>query len=49
MTARPTTWILTGSPKSFAATRERGFTVIGARQGRRDIALTTGARAGAPA
>lgn len=31
----PQTWILTGSPENFAATRERGFTLIGAKEGRR--------------
>jgi len=29
------TWILTGSPENFAATRERGFTVIGCKERRR--------------
>jgi EVE domain len=32
------TWILTGSPENFAATRERGFTVIGMKEGRRGMA-----------
>ena len=31
-------WILTGSPENFAATREHGFGVIGAKEGRRRIA-----------
>jgi hypothetical protein len=35
----PTTWILTGSPENFAATRERGFRLIGMKQGRRRQAL----------
>jgi hypothetical protein len=29
MAQAPPTWILTGSPENFAATRERGFTLIG--------------------
>jgi predicted RNA-binding protein len=32
------TWILTGSLDNFRATREQGFTVIGAKQGRRRMA-----------
>jgi hypothetical protein len=32
------TWVLTGSPENFAATRERGFRVIGAKEGRRRMA-----------
>jgi predicted RNA-binding protein len=32
------TWILTGSPENFAATRERGFAVIGMKEGRRKLA-----------
>ena len=32
------TWILTGSPENFEATRERGFRVIGAKEGRRRMA-----------
>lgn len=32
------TWILTGSPENFAATRERGFRVIGMKEGRRRMA-----------
>src|ERR671928_867407 len=34
----PRTWILTGSPENFAATRERGFKVIGMKEGRRNMA-----------
>jgi hypothetical protein len=33
------TWILTGSPENFAATRERGFSVIGLKERRRGQAL----------
>ena len=29
------TWILTGSPENYAATRERGFTLIGMKERRR--------------
>lgn len=32
------TWILTGSPENFEATRERGFRVIGMKEGRRNMA-----------
>jgi hypothetical protein len=32
------TWILTGSPENFAATRERGFRLIGMKEGRRGMA-----------
>jgi hypothetical protein len=32
------TWILTGSPENFAATRERGFKLIGMKQIRRRMA-----------
>jgi hypothetical protein len=32
------TWVLTGSPENFAATREHGFTVIGLKEGRRSFA-----------
>ncbi|MCD6726990.1 MAG: EVE domain-containing protein [Solirubrobacteraceae bacterium] len=39
---RPTTWILTGSPENFAATRERGFTVIGMKERRRRQAMEMG-------
>lgn len=31
----PTTWILTGSPENFAATREHGFRLVGRKEGRR--------------
>src|SRR5918998_6332755 len=34
-----TTWILTGSPDNFAATRERGFSVIGLKERNRNRAL----------
>jgi hypothetical protein len=39
MTDRPKTWILTGSPENFAATREHGFRVIGMKERRRNQAL----------
>src|ERR671939_852013 len=32
------TWILTGSPENFAATAERGFTLIGMKERRRAMA-----------
>jgi len=32
------TWVLTGSLENFRATRERGFELIGAKQGRRRMA-----------
>jgi predicted RNA-binding protein len=32
------TWILTGSPENFEATRERGFRVIGMKERRRNFA-----------
>ena len=32
------TWILTGSPENFAATREHGFRVIGMKEQRRNMA-----------
>ena len=32
------TWVLTGSPENFAATAERGFRLIGMKQGRRRMA-----------
>jgi hypothetical protein len=35
----PTTWILTGSPENFAATRERGFRLIGMKERRRRQAM----------
>jgi hypothetical protein len=31
----PHTWVLTGSPENFAVTRERGFTLVGMKEGRR--------------
>jgi predicted RNA-binding protein len=34
----PRTWILTGSLENFRATRERGFRVVGAKEGRRRMA-----------
>jgi hypothetical protein len=34
----PKTWVLTGSPENFAATRERGFEVIGLKERRRAFA-----------
>jgi len=37
--AAPQTWILTGSPENFAATRAHGFTVIGMKERRRRQAL----------
>lgn len=33
------TWILTGSPENFAATGERGFSIIGLKEKRRAFAL----------
>jgi hypothetical protein len=33
------TWILTGSPENYAATAERGFTVIGLKERNRNRAL----------
>jgi EVE domain len=39
MAQAPTTWILTGSPENFAATRERGFRLIGFKERRRRMAL----------
>lgn len=35
MLAAPRTWILTGSLENYAATRERGFTLIGMKERRR--------------
>ena len=32
------TWILTGSPENFAATRDLGFTLVGMKEGRRRMA-----------
>jgi EVE domain len=37
--SEPRTWILTGSPENYAATRENGFTVIGMKERRRNQAL----------
>jgi hypothetical protein len=36
------TWVLTGSLDNFKATRERGFRVIGAKEGRRGMAEQIG-------
>jgi hypothetical protein len=33
------TWILTGSPENFAATRDRGFRIVGMKERRRNQAL----------
>jgi hypothetical protein len=33
------TWVLTGSPENFAATRAHGFELIGLKEGRRNFAL----------
>jgi hypothetical protein len=38
MAEAPKTWILTGSPENFAATRERGFRLIGMKERRRRLA-----------
>ena len=38
MGGEPRTWVLTGSPENFAATRERGFALIGMKEGRRRMA-----------
>jgi hypothetical protein len=38
MAQAPTTWILTGSPENFAATRAHGFAVIGMKERRRNQA-----------
>jgi hypothetical protein len=35
MADAPTTWILTGSPENFAATRDLGFTLVGLKERRR--------------
>ena len=32
------TWVLTGSPENVGATRERGYSVIGMKEGRRRLA-----------
>ena len=37
--AAPRTWILTGSPENFAATRDREFSLIGLKEKRRALAL----------
>ena len=39
MAQAPKTWILTGSADNFAATRERGFRLIGMKERRRNQAL----------
>jgi len=39
MDQAPKTWILTGSPENFAVTRERGFTLVGMKERRRNMAL----------
>ena len=39
MAQAPTTWILTGSPENFAATREHGFGLVGFKERRRRMAL----------
>ena len=38
MAAAGKTWILTGSPENFGATRDHGFRVIGAKERRRGLA-----------
>ena len=38
MATAPKTWILTGSLENFRATREHGFSVIGAKEKRRGMA-----------
>lgn len=38
MTSPRKTWVLTGSLENFRATRERGFELIGAKEGRRNMA-----------
>src|SRR4051812_18786397 len=38
MAEAPTTWILTGSPENFAATRQRRFQLIGMKERRRGLA-----------
>ena len=37
--AAPRTWILTGSPENFAATRNHDFSIIGLKEKRRAFAL----------
>ncbi len=39
MAPAPQTWILTGSPENFAATREHGFRVVGMKERRRRQAM----------
>ena len=39
MAQPPKTWILTGSPENFDATREHGFRLIGMKERRRNQAL----------
>jgi hypothetical protein len=39
MPEAPKTWILTGSPENFDATRENGFRLIGMKERRRNQAL----------
>ena len=34
-TEQPTTWVLTGSPDNYAATRDHGFALIGMKERRR--------------
>jgi EVE domain len=38
VSARGRTWILTGSPENFRITRQRGFRLIGMKEGRRGLA-----------
>lgn len=38
MNGAPRTWVLTGSPENFAATREHGFALIGMKERRRGLA-----------
>jgi hypothetical protein len=38
MGGEPRTWILTGSPENFAATREHDFSLIGMKERRRNLA-----------
>jgi len=42
LSAVPRTWVLTGSLENFRVTREHGFTVIGAKEGRRRMAEAIG-------
>jgi hypothetical protein len=39
MAPAPQTWILTGSPENFAATREHGFRLVGMKERRRRQAM----------